>query len=107
VLSDNYFINHGFDGGNGGDADTVDGKHASDFAVANHNHTMILNGSFTPEITATYDNGTLIISGNVSEVQYTGTTDVENTNANPESWFVETDDIRALFANEVGLTDTL
>lgn len=88
-------------------ADTVDGKHASDFAVANHNHTIILNGSFTPEINATYDNGTLIISGNVSEVQYTGTTDVENTNANPESWFVETDDIRALFANEVSSTDTL
>jgi hypothetical protein len=76
-------------------------------APANHNHTITLTGTFMPNVTSSYNDGVLTISTAATNIEYTGTTDIENTNANPESWFVETDDIRALFANEVGLTDTL
>jgi hypothetical protein len=82
-------------------------KAISDFAVANHNHTINLTGTFTPNITSSYNNGVLTISGTTTNVEYTGTTDVENTNANPESWFVDPEDMTAFFANEVSTTSTL
>lgn len=68
---------------NGGNADTVDGKHASDFAVANHNHTISVTSTFIPNITSSYNDGVLTIFGATTNVEYTGITDVENTNTNP------------------------
>ena len=66
-------------------------------APANHNHTITLTGTFIPNVTSSYNNGVLTILGATTNVQCTGTTDVENTNANPESWFVDPDDMTALF----------
>lgn len=66
-------------------------------APANHNHTITLTGTFIPNVTSSYNNGVLTILGATTNVQCTGTTDVENTNANPESWFVNPDDMTALF----------
>lgn len=66
-------------------------------APANHNHTISLTSTFIPNVTSSYNDGVLTILGATTNVQCTGTTDVENTNANPESWFVNPDDMTALF----------
>ena len=66
-------------------------------APANHNHTITLTGTFIPNVTSSYNDGVLTILGATTNVEYTGTTDVENTNANPESWFVDPEDMTALF----------
>ena len=63
---------------NGGNADTVDGKHASDFAVANHNHRVSVTGAFRPIITCSYSDGVLTITGGTTSVTCTGTTNTEN-----------------------------
>lgn len=72
-------------------------KSISDFAVANHNHTINLTSTFIPNVTSSYNDGILTITVATTNVEYTGTTDVENTNANPESWFVNPEDMTALF----------
>ena len=55
---------------------------ANDFAPANHNHTISVTSTFIPNITSSYNDGVLKILGATTNVEYTGITDVENTNAN-------------------------